>query len=341
MITRRVILVILCGILKITCGEKCTLFDKNNANVPSDIFNDIKDYANGGALNKFFNVTGIESVYNEFQSKRDNEDIHLNITQLLTKYKYPVEQHQVLTSDGYLLTMFRIPNDGPAVFVMHGLFSNSDDFITIGPDSGLAYLLADAGYDVWLGNARGNKHSRSHISLSPSCAEFWDFSWDEIGRYDLPAMIDYILNATKQDQLIYIGHSQGPDFSQINATALPVIFGHTPAGVSTKQLVHYAQLINSNKFRQFDYGLKNLAQYGSVTPPDYNIEKITSPLAIFFGLNDWFNAIEDVNRLKRRLPNIYKFITVPYGSWSHVDYLFARDVKELLYIDVLNVIEEY
>lgn len=35
------------------------------------------------------------------------------------------------------------------------------------------------------------------------------FSWHEMGIYDLPAMIDYILKQTGQKQLFYIGFSQG------------------------------------------------------------------------------------------------------------------------------------
>lgn len=37
----------------------------------------------------------------------------------------------------------------------------------------------------------------------------WIFSWHELGMYDLPAMIDYILYQTSQQQLFYIGFSQG------------------------------------------------------------------------------------------------------------------------------------
>lgn len=73
----------------------------------------------------------------------------------------------------------------------------------------LAYILADAGYDVWLPNARGTRYSRNHIRLDPDSAKFWDFSWHEIGVYDVPTMIDYALSQTKQEKLFYIGHSQG------------------------------------------------------------------------------------------------------------------------------------
>lgn len=53
-------------------------------------------------------------------------------------------------------------------------------------------MLADAGYDVWLGNARGTENSRKHISLKPSGffqKAFWSFSWHEIGHFDIPASI--------------------------------------------------------------------------------------------------------------------------------------------------------
>ena len=37
------------------------------------------------------------------------------------------------------------------------------------------YLLSDAGYDIWLGNFRGNYYSMAHQELDPEEFEFWDF----------------------------------------------------------------------------------------------------------------------------------------------------------------------
>lgn len=60
----------------------------------------------------------------------------------------------------------------------------------------IAFQLADQGYDVWMGNARGNSWSREHESLTIDDANFWKFSWHEVGTIDLPAMIDYVLEQT-------------------------------------------------------------------------------------------------------------------------------------------------
>jgi lysosomal acid lipase/cholesteryl ester hydrolase len=73
----------------------------------------------------------------------------------------------------------------------------------------MAFVLADAGYDVWIGNFRGNKYAKFHKTLSPAEHSFWQFSWDQMAHFDLPAMIDLALNVSKADNLYYVGFSLG------------------------------------------------------------------------------------------------------------------------------------
>lgn len=69
----------------------------------------------------------------------------------------------------------------------------------------LAYYLADNGYDVWLANARGNEFSKNHKYLSTNSTPYWNFSFHEMAKYDLPAIIDYILMVTNQSALHLVG----------------------------------------------------------------------------------------------------------------------------------------
>lgn len=84
-----------------------------------------------------------------------------------------------------------------------------------------AYLLARAGFDVWISNARGNTYSRRHVSLSPDDPAFWHFSWPEIAIYDYTAIYDHILNTTKCSKLYVCGHSQGTTTQFVLLSLLP------------------------------------------------------------------------------------------------------------------------
>ncbi|KAL5277014.1 LIPA.2 family protein [Megaselia abdita] len=150
---------------------------------------------------------------------------------LVKKHGYSIEEHQVQTADGYILTMHRIPyspklnnslvEDKPIVFLQHGLLCSSSDWVLLGPESALAYLLSDQGYDVWMGNARGNRYSRKHAKYSPTLLKFWNFDWNEIAIHDLPAMIDYILFTQNQTQVTYAGHSQGTTTYLVMSSMIP------------------------------------------------------------------------------------------------------------------------
>ena len=133
---------------------------------------------------------------------------------MITYEGFHSETHSVQTKDGYILKMHRIlsknmnPTKLPILF-MHGLSSTSAVFLLQGAKKSLPYLLAKEGYDIWLGNNRGNTYSMKHTNYGVDTTSFWDFSFHELGIYDLPAKIDCILNATNHTKLIYVGHSQG------------------------------------------------------------------------------------------------------------------------------------
>lgn len=137
-----------------------------------------------------------------------NSDIYLNSLQLIAKFGYTPEKYTVITRDGYFVDTYRIPNSGPPVLLVHGIGDSSDSWVVLGPSKSVAFQLSDLGYDVWLFNARGNKYSKGHIkNLSPR--EYWDFTYEEMGTEDLPAVIDFILRVTSQQKLSYVGFSQG------------------------------------------------------------------------------------------------------------------------------------
>jgi pimeloyl-ACP methyl ester carboxylesterase len=77
------------------------------------------------------------------------------------------------------------------------------------PEVAPAFVLARAGYDVWLGNNRGSRFSQTHQTLDPKKKEYWQFTWEELGTKDTPAVMDYILKQTGASKLNYIGHSEG------------------------------------------------------------------------------------------------------------------------------------
>eukprot|EP00927_Polykrikos_kofoidii_P027643 TRINITY_DN24246_c0_g1_i1.p1 TRINITY_DN24246_c0_g1~~TRINITY_DN24246_c0_g1_i1.p1 ORF type:complete len:392 (-),score=55.21 TRINITY_DN24246_c0_g1_i1:127-1302(-) len=129
----------------------------------------------------------------------------------LAKYDIPVEEHFVTTDDGYILATFRLSRPGsPVVVFVHGILSSAWCWIDNDPAISPAIQVYNLGYDVWLTNSRGNTFSSKHVSLNPTFNEqFWNFSFPEIGRYDIPANINHILNATSKKTLSLVGHSQG------------------------------------------------------------------------------------------------------------------------------------
>ncbi|ALC45110.1 [Drosophila busckii] len=364
----------------------------------------------------------------------------------IRSHGYPAETHELVTEDGYVLTLFRIPyshklqnqnKPRQPVLLQHGLFSNSDCWLSSGPDNSLAYLLADAGYDVWLGNARGNIYSRANNFISINSPKFWHFDWHEIGTIDIAAMIDYILPETGHKQLHYAGHSQGttvymtllsvrPEYNEkiksghllapcaffehgtspifkllsplvgtpggmwnqllvdteliphnnlinrladnscgtgsaydsvcknaflifanggyenMNISSMQVLIETHPAGSSSNQGIHYIQSYASHEFRQYDWGIKKNRQlYGQDTPPDYDLSLISAPTYSYSSNNDALCGPQDVDTLVAKMPQLIEDHRVPLQSFNHLDFIVAKNMKELINDLVVERMNKY
>ncbi|XP_075230311.1 lipase 1-like [Lycorma delicatula] len=381
-------------------------------------------------------IGGVASLHQwrEISGKSPDRDL----SELIRNEGFECENHLVEAEDGFLITVTRIRGKGMPVLINHGLFIASDAWLLRGQQKDLAFLLAENGYDVWLGDLRGNTYSNSHKTLTPNDPKFWNFSVHEMGVYDLPATIDYILSHTTYDSLQYVGHSLGTtmffvmcserpeymnkvrlmfglapaaffkrspsllfklarqintlyqdsdgsgrqilprsqltglpasifcrtssttqniclialyylaglssltDFSQIDKELIPEYVRRLPTGASPKTLQHLGQLSKSGRFCQFDYGPKgNLQRYGVMEPPDYNLNQVLVPVALYYGTGDILVNYKDVEELMNRLPNLIRNYTIPSDKFNHMDFLWAKNAKELVYDDMMSIMKNY
>uniref|UniRef100_A0A646QF92 Lipase n=1 Tax=Hemiscolopendra marginata TaxID=943146 RepID=A0A646QF92_9MYRI len=387
-------------------------------------------------LNFLLSLTYCNAVFGIYN---EDPEAYMNVTEVIKYHGYPVEEHEVTTEDGYILTLFNIPygknstgGSRKPILIMHGVAADSASFIANTPDKNLPYLLAEKGYDVWLGNMRGCSLSQKHENLTTDDEEYWDFSFDEMAKYDIPSMTDYIIKKTGFKKIQYIGHSMGTsvifallssqpdydkiasvhalapvarvdhakspfvrffakysnqvatllklvggyeldpqskvfdlisksicaidllnracsttvfviagfDYDQFNETRLPVILHFYPSATSTKTGQHLGQVFNAKRFQHFDYGKKkNQEIYNQATPPLYNVTEIKTPIYLYWGQGDWLAAPEDVVFLIKNVGNLKKNYEVPFKKFNHADFLWAIDVKSLLYDELFKDLE--
>lgn len=148
---------------------------------------------------------------------------------LVERAGYPVDEHFIETKDGYVLGVYRIlpqpASDGDGrcrkpVILQHGLLDSSATWVVNSKSQSLGFILADAGYDTWLPNSRGNAFSRNHTGILPEAKTFWDFTFDDMAAYDLPAVVEYVIeknaeqdSSCPEQKVALIGHSQGTTLS--------------------------------------------------------------------------------------------------------------------------------
>uniref|UniRef100_A0A8C9G7V8 AB hydrolase-1 domain-containing protein n=1 Tax=Pavo cristatus TaxID=9049 RepID=A0A8C9G7V8_PAVCR len=293
----------------------------------------------------------------------------------------------------------------PAVLLHHGTFADCTYWIANLPNNSLGFILADAGYDVWLGNSRGNTWSAKHKTLKTCQKEFWQFSFNEIGKYDLPAELYFIMNKTGQKNVYYVGHSEGstagfvalstyPELAQrvkmffalgpvltiTHATSPFVTFTRLPQPViklvlGCKGALHQNELLRrlaiqlctplqkvcANILYSIAGGrVQNLnavsmskstlmpvemsihsgaLPFLQTTPPAYEIEKISTPIAVWSGGQDKFADLKDMAKLLSRITNLCYYKNFP--DWGHLDFIWGLDAAEKMYMKIIELLIKY
>ena len=133
----------------------------------------------------------------------------------IAKLNLNLEEATVTTDDRYVNSLWRLTSknqsnrNGKSVILQHGLLDGAFSFLILAEDS-LPKKLCEEGYTVYLPYIRGTQFSRSHLDYdSTLTSKYWDFSFDHMAQYDVPANIKYVKNRDGVEKVYYIGHSQG------------------------------------------------------------------------------------------------------------------------------------
>ncbi|KAK9884684.1 hypothetical protein WA026_007529 [Henosepilachna vigintioctopunctata] len=112
-------------------------------------------------------------------------------------------------------------------------------------------------------------------------------------------------------------------------------------GGSTRELYHFMQVANTGRFARYNYGAKmNMKLYNTTEPPLFHLENVNSVTVLYCGKNDIFCTNSDMEKLTSQLNNIASTDFKGKSIFGHFDFLIARDVKEVVYEEILKIIKK-
>ena len=119
----------------------------------------------------------------------DKPDKYKTLQKIVKDHGFSFERHFYETADDYINCLHRVhgprgsdrPDKGnprPVILYQHGILDSSVGACCNGKESSLAFFFAEAGFDVWMNNARGNIFSWDHVQKDPDNDEkYWEFSF--------------------------------------------------------------------------------------------------------------------------------------------------------------------
>ena len=114
------------------------------------------------------------------------------------------------------------------------------------------------------------------------------------------------------------------------------IFMHMPGGTSLQNMKHWLQAFENKKMSKYDFEslIENLAHYGSIIPPDYDLSKMRNykikSIVTITDSDPFCNPIDTLNFLKNiKDQNVVEIMSLK--DYNHIDYLWADSAYEELY----------
>ncbi|KAF8376116.1 hypothetical protein PRIPAC_82545 [Pristionchus pacificus] len=307
-------------------------------------------------------------IFIPFAASFNNDpEERLDLRGIIERWDYPVEIHEVTTKDGYILDLHRIPRgqneskssgpcNRPAILLNHGIASSGAQWALNLPNQSAAFVFADAGFDVYLANHRGTTYGKKHVNKGTGLfSDFWQFTLDEMANFDLPAIIDKVLELNGNTQLYYVGHSQGnlvgfltlADNPQYNKK-VKKLFALTPVGAA-----HYARGAT-----QFAYLAHNVfrpvtAFYTSVLGPHelfFNIPWLFRLVGELVCKNPPLNYIcKDLIEISSgptgphsnmtRTPVYFSHFPAGTSTWTFLHYTQNSQAKKAMHFDYGNALK--
>ena len=121
---------------------------------------------------------------------------------------------------------------------------------------------------------------------------------------------------------------------------------HFPAGTSSQEMAHYAQLVKNDNVAMYNFGssAKNMEHYGTDSPPEYNISKLSQgslPIALFSGGEDVLADPADVLRFITTVgaDRFVSIVDIPYAN--HMWPIWGLDAPTVIWNQVISLLKSH
>ena len=110
-------------------------------------------------------------------------------------------------------------------------------------------------------------------------------------------------------------------------------YPHLYSPSSVKTVVHWFQIVISNRFQMYDDSFTTNSAYTGAVPVEYPISQLSMPLALFYGGED---KLPDFEWLLSVVPASATVARIPH--YEHVDLMWADDASDLVFNPVIDIL---